>query len=179
MSMKKSLERILILLSVLGIISNLTTPVMMNDTPSEVFSVTDLHLLSNQSYSVHVFLESNAPHNITSTINPVDPLMTELAIYVTIISERGSLQFGHRGDVQNRTVSFTPLSHLYTLEISNMGHINCVVVNLTIVQVGSPVTHYYPQEDLLLLLFSVVILITFPVGVVVVILIIIKRRKLR
>ena len=143
----------------------LTPGLVLQYEETVVIQKTNLTLQSGESYWTTFTLEPYAPHTTESDIDPIDSSITEPLIRIRIDSETRSLTILHRGDTRHSNSSFTPTSQSYTLNITNMGYIQEISVNLTITQTGEPPTNLFPPERILSeILLPVGLMVTIPLG---------------
>lgn len=129
----------------------------------QVFSVSNLILDKEEIFTTEVQLVQYAPHNMTSTIQPVYPNTTAIAITIHMEGETQGARLELRANRRERTVEFIPINRIYNLTIENTGQLDNVTVGFTILQTGEPPTQFYDQRDVFAVLLPVITLIIGPV----------------
>lgn len=157
--------RYTIFLSLLLIIIQ-TPPLSIVDTSQTehdaILNIVNLRLELDETWSDDVYLTRYAPHNITSSIYPTDPIIEETIVYVSLLSDENSIIISHRGDSPWQEGEFLPMTELYTVEVKNNGQLEEVFVNVSIVQTGpaetpTPIESNWLTGAVILVLFVTVV----------------------
>ncbi|MGV9170017.1 MAG: hypothetical protein ACOC38_08785 [Promethearchaeia archaeon] len=139
-----------------------------------VFHAVDISLAARENYRRNLVLVKNAPHRITANVRPKALDTSDVVVKIEITKDGNGRHILYRGDTPCVNTTFTPLYEDYILNITNMGVIDEVSVNMTITQTGSAV-EYSPLETIIRitpLLLGVSLLVMAPV----VLLVAVKRR---
>jgi len=132
-------------------------PVAAQDTDLAILEIINLNLSLNEIHRTNVDLEPYAPHIAESNMSSVNTSVVESIVTIHITSESDSYHIEHYKEFLHHSLEFTPLVSYYQVDIRNEGHVNAVLVNLTIKQIGPPTTAFYSPEAMI---FVVVVPLT-------------------
>jgi len=117
---------------------------------------------AEQSFWTEIVLQPYYQYQVISSIDPIDELIVDAIVRIKIDSDANSRTILHRGDVRYRNVSFIPRTESYTVNVTNMGFISIVTVNLSIIQTGEPTINPFSPE---LVVWRVIIPIGFMITI--------------
>jgi hypothetical protein len=142
-----------------------------------IFRITNRMVSLNEIRNSSILLESYAPHSIASSISPVQTITTDPLITIRIESETDGVIIYHYSDMLHSTSSFTPRNSQYQVEIKNNGHVDNVLVNLTIIQTGpANTTLNIPENDIIIIVISLLLISCVPIVLLTTTIILFKRR---
>ncbi len=130
-----------------------------NDIDAIVFQRVNLVVESEEYYSQSLFLEPYATYGVKSNISPIDSLIEEPILSISILSETNSFTMVHRGDTKHAEGEFIPRSTFYVLNITNPGYIQQIALNITISKTeNSPNSSVdVPYLDVLILVVPIIV----------------------
>jgi hypothetical protein len=169
-----------IAITVLTVIALPTGICVGQTTDNIILQRTNLELAANQSYATAIILQPYSTYSIVSDIDPINESIIDALVRIRISSDTNSRTMLHRGDTRHRNSTFIPFSAYYIVNVTNMGYISIISINLTIIRIGGPINNPISPDIALLMIILPLSLITgVPLLVLYLSLVLYRRQKKR